>query len=56
MKSVKLMMVGIMMVAMAAWFAAMDGRTGSIFGGMSLIFGFNGIVVFLVGLFRNNDR
>ena len=55
MKSIKIMLSGMMILLLAIFCLVADGRTGSWLGGAGAILPFLGLIVFAVGLFLRSD-
>lgn len=52
MKSIKIMLAGIVILLLSIWCAALSGSSGSLLGGISICLLPVGLIVFLVGLIK----
>ncbi len=54
MKNTKIMLLGIVILLLAIWCAALSGNSGSILGGVSICLMPVGLLIFLVGFLRSS--
>lgn len=52
MKNTKIMLLGIVILLLAIWCAALSGNSGSMLGGVSICLMPVGLLIFLVGFFK----
>ncbi len=55
MKSIRIMLSGMMILLLGMFCLIADGRTGSWLGGAGVILPILGLIVFAVGIFRRSD-
>lgn len=55
MKTTKIMLLGIVILLVAIWCAALSGNSGSVLGGISIYLLPVGLLVFLVGFFKKKE-